>query len=479
MKVKKILFVASECTPFFSTGGLGDVIGSLPQAIKRYYGDAADLRVILPLYGSLSDEVRSQLELVKEFTVELAWRKLYCGIFSLFKDGVTYYFVDNEYYFHRGALYGAYDDGERFAFFSKSVITMMEQLNYYPDIVHAHDWQAALLVIYLKTKYRTEAYANIRTVFTIHNIAFQGFYGKEILGDVFELPWEDYSVVEYNGVINLMKGAIQVCDLLTTVSPTYAHEIKTEEYSFGLYHVIRMNEYKLVGILNGIDYDEYDPKNVPSLLPFSSGDVEPKDKNKRAFLQEIEMDHGDDSPLFSLISRLTDQKGIDLVLSKLAEILSTGARVVILGTGEPKYEDALRAMESYYPGQLKAFLTFDKKLAKKIYACSDFFLMPSRTEPCGLAQMIAMRYGTLPIVRETGGLYDSVKDVGWPEGGCGFTFRNYSGDELFWSVKRAIELYYDMEKYRNTVSYTMSLDFSWSRSASTYVEQYNNLTEGY
>ncbi len=478
MKVKKILFVASECTPFFSTGGLGDVIGSLPQAIKEQYGNGADLRVVLPLYGTLPSPIRSQLELVKEFTVDLSWRKLYCGIHSLQKNGVTYYFIDNEYYFHRGALYGSYDDGERFAFFGKSVITMMEELGYYPDILHAHDWQGALPVIYLKTKYRYGDYANIKTVFTIHNIAFQGVYDPSILGDVFELPWEDATVVEYNGAINLMKGAIQVCDLLTTVSPTYAQEIKSEGYSFGLHHIIQSNSGKLIGILNGIDFQEYDPLNTPNLLPFGPEDRQGKRQNKLEFLRDAGLEANGDSPLFALISRLTDQKGIDLVLSKLSEIISSGATVVILGTGEQKYEDALRAMEPYYPGKLKVYLAFDKQLAKRIYACADFFLMPSRTEPCGLAQMIAMRYGTLPIVRETGGLYDSVRDIGWPDGGCGFTFRNYSGDELFWSVKRAMELFSDQCRHNEVVRYTMNLDYSWSRSASTYIEEYNKLTEG-
>lgn len=476
-KKEKILFAATECTPFFSTGGLGDVIGSLPQAIKNLKKTVIDIRVILPLHSLIKTEYKDSLKKLLSTTCLLSWRSVQYSIYSLKKDGVVYYFIENGYYYDRPSLYGEYDDGERYAFFCKAVIDAMEKLDFYPDVFHAHDWQTALSVVYLKSKYKDDPrYSSIKTVFTIHNIAFQGIYDMGILGDVFELGWEDQSIVEYSGCINLMKGAIQVCDLLSTVSPTYAEEIKTPEYAFGLEHIINLNSYKLVGILNGIDYTEYDPADEACIkYPFNSENIENKKACKAAFKELAGLDASADSPIFSVVSRLTSQKGIDLILSKLAQIINLGNHVVILGTGDKMFEEALEAVEPYYRGKLKVFLKFDKELAKQIYACSDFFLMPSKTEPCGLAQMIALRYGTVPIVRETGGLYDSVKDFGCGESGCGFTFREYSGDDLYWSVMRADDLYQNKDEFNEFIKKIMKIDYSWTSSAKVYYNEYKRL----
>ena len=404
--MKKILFVASECVPFASSGGLGDVIGSLPAALKKEYGEKADIRVMIPLYSQIGETYREKMEFLCHFDVPLAWRRQYCGVLSLVKDGITYYFLDNEYYFKRRSLYGSFDDGERYAFFCRAALESLQRIDFMPDILHAHDWQSALAVVYLKYKYGlVPEYCGIKTVFTIHNIQYQGIYDKAILGDVFDIPNSDEAVLEYDGCINLMKGAIVCADRITTVSPTYAKEILSPQFSHGLHYVLEQNKGKIIGILNGIDTSYYNPASDTELYAnYSARSLKGKRADKEELQKLMGLPADPDIPVLAVISRLVDHKGIDLITLAADDILQKEVQLIVLGTGD-----------SYY---------------KKIYAGADIFLMPSRSEPCGLAQMIASRYGTVPLVRETGGLYDSIRDVGCPGGGNGYTFAPYSVWEL-------------------------------------------------
>ena len=480
---KKILFVGAEVMPFAATGGLGDVMGSLPAALKAKHGEAVDVRVVVPLYAAVTEAVRAQMTLEKTFTVQLAWRNQYCGVYSLVKDGVTFYFIDNEFYFKRDKLYGHGDDGERYAYFCRAVLEMMDRLDYYPDILHANDWQAALSVVYLKTKYAwNEKYAAIKTVFTIHNIEYQGQYDFAMLGDVFDIGAEHYTLMAYDGCINLCKAAIECADRVSTVSPTYAHEIMTPTYSHRLHFILARNSHKVLGILNGIDVDFYNPAvegDIPAL--YSAADRSGKTECKLAFQREYCLPEDKDAPIIAVISRLASHKGIDLISGVLRHVLDMHpkAQFVVLGTGEGQYEAYFRQLENDYKERVRSFITYNRALSKKIYAAADIFLMPSRSEPCGLSQMIACRYGTVPVVRETGGLYDSIKpyyeDEAGPHGN-GFTFANYNASELEERTSAALYLYEKFpEKFAALVDRAMTTDFSWNVSAEKYMEMYDGI----
>ncbi len=478
-KANKILFVGSEATPFAATGGLGDVLGSLPAALKRERGDDIDIRVVIPMYGSISEDDRSKFEKVCEFTVNLSWRQQYCGVYKCERNGVIYYFIDNEFYFKRSSMYGSFDDGERYAFFCKAVLEMMPHIGFFPDILHAHDWQSALSVIYLKRKYRYfEEYSHMKAVYTIHNIEYQGIYGFEILSDIFCLDSWDRYIVEYDGCINLTKGAIVCCDRLTTVSPNYANEIQTEYFSHGLHYIIAMNRDKITGIVNGIDYDNYNPETDPELRRHFSADNQLQKSVDKAELQNMfSLPERRDVPVIAMISRLASHKGFDLVKRVLEEMVTCeDIQFVLLGTGERDLEDYFSYMANKYPDRVGVKLAFNKAIAKQIYAGADIFLMPSKSEPCGLAQMIASRYGTVPVVRETGGLYDTIKPYN-PEDktGNGITFKTYNAHDMYDAVRRAIELFKNKRQWKALRTNAMNTDFSWNSSAIKYLEMYDNL----
>ena len=477
--MKKILFVGAEAMPFAATGGLGDVMGSLPAALAATA--EAEVSVVLPLYGAVNEKWRAEMKEEAVFTVSLAWRQQYCGIYSLQKDGVTYYFVDNEYYFKRPALYGFFDDGERYAYFCMAVMEMLAKLNYYPDILHAHDWQSALSVVYLNRLYRAkEGYGNIKTVFTIHNIEYQGKYDFSILGDVFALREEDHALMESDGCINLMKAAIECADAVSTVSPRYADEIKTAEYAHGLQYCLTDHAYKLRGILNGIDYTYYNPQNDPALLAgFTPTRMAGKAKDKTAMQKEAGLPERADVPILSVISRLASHKGLDIVAACIWDIVQNNdVQLIVLGKGEGKYEKLFLDLQAAYPEKVRALITYDRDLSKRIYAATDIFLMPSKSEPCGLSQMIASRYGAIPVVRETGGLYDSIKPF-WMDGdklmGNGFTFANYSADELKERTEAAIALWNNAPLRKKLVRKIMETDFSWNISAEQYLQMYGEV----
>ena len=477
--MKKILFVGAEAMPFAATGGLGDVMGSLPAALAAT--GEADVRVMMPLYGQVRDEWRAQMKTEAVFTVHLAWRKLYCGVKSIRKDGVTYYFIDNEYYFRRNSLYGEYDDGERFAFFCMAALEALGQLSFYPDVLHAHDWQAALCPVYLDCVYRSRpGYGDIRTVFTIHNIEYQGKYSFAILGDVFSLGDGEHNRMDWGGCINLMKAAIITADRVSTVSPRYAEEICSPEYAHGLDPILRENAGKLCGILNGIDYVYYDPgKDKELAARFTSRSLQGKTENKLALQREVGLPERTDVPVLSVISRLVAHKGVDIVAGMIERLLcERDVQLVILGKGEDRYEQFFSSLERQYPDRVKALLCYDRDLAKRIYAATDIFLMPSKSEPCGLSQMIASRYGAIPVVRETGGLYDSIKpyyEKGGKMMGNGFTFANYSADELYDRTAAAVDLWLDGERREKYVTKIMRTDFSWKASAQGYMQMYSDL----
>ncbi len=477
--MKKIMFVGAEVMPFAATGGLGDVMGSLPQALAA--SGEADVRVVLPLYGAVSEQWRRQMKQEEIFYVNLAWREQYCGVFSLQKSGVTYYFIDNEYYFKRPNLYGFFDDGERYAYFCMAALELMNRLDYYPDVLHAHDWQAALSVVYLNCLYRGRpGYGDIRTVFTIHNIEYQGYYDFAILGDVFALGENEHSLMEHDGCINLMKAAVECADRVTTVSPRYSEEIKSAEYAHGLQSCLNRNSYKLSGILNGIDYKYYDPKNDKAIAsPFGVRSLGGKLKNKLALQEETGLPQREDVPMLSIISRLASHKGLDLVAECIGDVIrDNDVQLVILGKGEEKFERFFRDLEAIYPEKVRALITYDRDLSKRIYAATDIFIMPSKSEPCGLSQMIASRYGAIPVVRETGGLYDSIKPF-WMEGktmhGNGFTFANYHAYELKDRIEAALGVYADPELCKKLVVKIMKTDFSWTVSAEKYLALYGEL----
>ena len=475
--MKKILFVAAEALPFAATGGLGDVMGSLPEALAKA-DKSADVRAVMPLHAQIADTWREEMTQAATFTVKLSWRNLYCGVKTLKKNGVTWYFIDNEYYFNRPRLYGEYDDAERYAFFCKAVLDMLPEVDFIPDILHANDWQAAMAVVYLRLCYH---YPQIRTVYTIHNIEYQGIYSHFIAGDVLGLADENRDIMDYNGDLNLTKAAIVLCDRLTTVSKTYAEEIGTPEFSHGLYHIIKASSEKVRGIVNGIDTRYYDPLH-DTVLAANFSAARPKNKAlcKEALQQKLGLTVSDRAPLFAMITRLAAHKGVDLVTAAIDRLLSASdMQFVILGTGEPTFEDFFRRLEARFPGRVRTLIEFNKDLSKAIYAAADFFLMPSKSEPCGLSQMIACRYGVIPLVRRTGGLADTIAPFD-PEtcAGNGFVFEDYTPEAFSDAVRDALALYEKPDLIKALRKNAMTADFSWGASASGYLSLYKELTEG-
>lgn len=475
----KILYVGSEALPFASTGGLGDVLGALPAAVKRALGEGGDVRVVIPMYRCIKEQYLSRCTFVCQTEVWLSWRRQYMGIFSCEKDGVLYYFIDNEYYFYRPALYGDYDDGERFAYFSAAVLKLMACVDFYPDVLHANDWQSALSVIYLKRQFaQREEYRHIRAVYTIHNIAYQGVYGFETLEDLFGLGAWDHGIVEYNGDINLTKGAIVCADRVTTVSPQYAKEICMPYYAHGLHHILQMYREKVCGIVNGIDTAYYNPASDIELAAHYDADHPAGKVRCKTALEELcGFASSASTPIVAMISRLAAHKGFDLVMRVIDEMLQDDMRFVLLGTGEDGIAQFMQGLQARHGDKVSVFLCYDKALSKQIYAGADVFLMPSQSEPCGLSQMIASRYGTVPVVRETGGLYDTIKpyDV-LTHNGNGFTFANYNAHEMMDAVRRALALYRDADAWAACVETCMRTDFSWNASAAQYVQMYEDLT---
>ena len=475
--VKSVLFVASEANPYLGSGGLADVIGSLPKTLAA--NGKYDVRGGMPLYGDISDKYRSQMRFLMNFNVPLAWRNQYCGVFSLKADGVTFYFIDNEYYFKRSGLYGFYDDGERFAYFSKAALEMMVHLDYYPEILHCHDWQTALSVVYLKTLYANRyGYDHIKALFTIHNIEYQGKYGYDCLGDLFGLPESVKPALDYDGCLNLMKGAIQFSDRFSTVSRMYANEIKNPFFAHGLQYAICENEFKLTGILNGIDETVYNPETDEKLFRnYSADDTSGKAVCKKELQKMLGLPEKDDAPLISIISRLVPAKGLDLVKCVIEELLAENVQVVILGKGEGDYEDYFRMLADRYSGKCRAIIAYNKDLASKIYSASDIFLMPSKQEPCGLSQMIACRYGAVPVVRATGGLFDSISPYNndMRNGGNGFVFGNYNAHEMLYVIKDAVYTFGNKDEWRGIMKRAMTTDFSWKKSSGEYEKLYDNM----
>ncbi len=464
---KKILFVASECQPFVATGGLAEVVGSLSKELAA--SGNFDVRVVVPLYSDIKQEYRNEFKYVGNLYVHLAWRNQYCGIFSYEKDGVIFYFIDNEFYFKRPGCYGYYDDGERFAFFCRSVLEIMSFLNFYPDVMHCHDWQAALAAIYLKTNYcfRPE-YQFIRALFTIHNIEYQGQYSLDLLGDLFDIYGSYQYLVEYHNSINLMKGAIECCEKISTVSPKYAEEIKDAYYAHGLDPIIRKNYFKLIGILNGIDDKGYNCELDNHLFAnFTPDDFSNKAVCKKELQKMLNLPQKADTPIISMVSRLASHKGLDLVTNVIEELLQDDVQVVILGTGEAHFEGYFANLASRYPDKLSANIVFNGDLSRKIYSGSDIFLMPSKSEPCGLSQMIACRYGTIPVVRETGGLYDSIKPLV-----NGYTFSNYNAHDMLYVIRKAVSDYKNKKEWAKLMYRAATTDFSWSHSAKDYANLY-------
>lgn len=472
----KVLFVAGEAVPFIKTGGLGDVAGALPKALCE---KGIDARVIIPLYLGISQDFRNSMRYVGNCFVQLGWRNQYCGIFTCNYQGVTYYFIDNEFYFKRHGVYGHYDDGERFAFFSKAVLESLKVINFAPDIIHANDWHTALTPVFLDCFYRGEEHCkNAKTVFTIHNIEFQGQYGDGLIADILGLNYDQSQLVKYAGGVNYMKGGIESASRVTTVSPSYANEILDPFYGYGMQEILNARKFKLSGIINGIDEEKNNPATDKSLFKnYDINSLEDKVFNKVGLQQLLGLPVREDVPMIGMVGRLTHQKGIDLVTAVMDKILNMDVQLVVLGTGDWKYENLLKDMQAQYPGKLRAVINFSVDMASKIYAASDMFLMPSKFEPCGLSQMIAMRYASVPIVRSTGGLKDTVQAYDHVAGtGDGFTFLTYNASDMLFAIERAIGLYKDYkEDWKKVVQNGMKKDFSWSSIADQYIELYKSI----
>lgn len=477
-KKMQIVFASAECAPFVKTGGLGDVAGSLPAALVRA---GAEVIVMVPKYATIKDEYKAQMEHFSDFYVSLGWRNEYCGLEKLERDGVTYMFVDNERYFARDYPYGFFDDGERFAFFSKAITESLQHLpeGFECDILHCNDWQTALAPVFLREFYQgLPLYDRVKTVFSIHNVAFQGQFSDTVMEDILGVAHIPAAATQLRCdacSINYMLGALHYADAITTVSPTYANEIQTPEFGEGLDGVLRERSYALQGILNGIDVAGFDPATDKRIAAnYTVDDRSGKAVCKAKLQEELGLEVRDDRPLMVMVTRLTRQKGLDLVMYALDRILSGGVQVAVLGTGDRDYEDGLRYFQDKYPGTMAARIEFDPALSQRMYAAADMFLMPSKFEPCGLSQIIAMRYGTLPIVRETGGLKDTVQPYNEFTGeGTGFSFTNFNGDEMGDAVFRAARLFWDnRDAWNQLVTQAMSQDFSWTRSADKYLDLY-------
>lgn len=472
-KKKKIIFLGSEAAPFIATGGLADVLGSLPKALAK--NDNLDISVILPMYSNIKQEFRSQFKFITNFNVSVGWRLQYAGIFEYEYQGVKFYFIDNEYYFKReGNIYGFYDDGERFAFFSRACLDTISRLNIYPDVLHCNDWQTAGSIIYLKGMYYgDEKFNKIKTVFTIHNIEYQGIFGMETYGDLFGFSESIRDFVSFNGAVNLMKGAIEMTDIVSTVSPTYADEIKHSFFAHGLENIIIRNENKLSGILNGIDVDYYNPETDKYLFKnYSIDDMSGKSVCKTELQKMLNLPVREEVPIIAVISRLVSHKGLDLIRGAIESLLTQDVQVIILGKGEIAYEEYFSNLAMMYAGKCATIIAYNQDLSRKIYSGADIFLMPSKMEPCGLSQMIASRYGTVPVVRETGGLNDSIKAYTGVKGN-GFTFHDYNAHDMLYVINEAIRAYKDKETWKDLQNRVMTTDFSWGYQAEEYVKLYN------
>ena len=467
-----ILYITSEAAPFCKTGGLADVLGSLPPAVAAE-GDRVS--VLLPLYGQIAQRWREKMNFRCYIYVDLGWRHEYCGLFSLEYRGVTWYFVDNERYFRRRSLYGDMDDGERFAFFSKAAAALLPHLAEYPNVVHCNDWQTALVPVYLR-----DAGNDLPVVFTIHNIEYQGRYGRETVEDLFGLDagWFTGGTLAFDGDVNLLKGAIVTADAVTAVSPTYAQELKYAYFAHGLESVMQMVEGKLHGVLNGIDMERYDPASDTNLTAnYSLRRMAGKAKDKAALQRMMGLAERKDTPVVAMVSRLVSHKGLDLVCETLDYFMEKDMQLVVLGKGDGKYESFFSWAQAKYPGRVAVHLGYSESLAMQIYAGADLFLMPSKSEPCGLSQMIAMRYGAVPIVRETGGLKDTVHAYeAWNGAGNGFSFTNYNAGDMCYVIGEAVDLYHQKpEAYKALRKRGMAEDFSWARSAKKYREIYDSI----
>ena len=473
----KVLYAASEALPFIASGGLGDVAGSLPQALrKRLVG----CRVVMPLYDGIKQELKDTMKFVTNICVPVAWRRQYCGIFEAKSGGVIYYLLDNQYYFKRDSLYGFYDDAERFAFFSRAILEMLPHIDFKPDIIHCNDWQTALTPVYYSTIYAERpGYENIKTVFTIHNIQYQGVYGEELIDNVVGIDHAHKKLLEYDGAVNLMKGGIECANAVTTVSPSYAKEILDPWYSHGLDPILKERSYKLRGILNGIDVINYNPETDKDIFKnYTADNIRGKYINKRELQKLLGLPEKSETPVMGMVTRLVSHKGLDLCKAVLDELLATtDIQLVVLGSGDYQYEEFFRGLAARYPDKVGLCLGFIPDLARKIYAGADLFLMPSKSEPCGLSQMVALRYGTIPIVRETGGLRDSVTDSGDNEGN-GFVFSSYNAHDMLHAIRRAVEGYQDKNGWAILVKRAMDSDNSWGKSANDYIKMYKEVLKG-
>lgn len=464
-----VLFVASECMPFAATGGLAEVAGSLPKALKKL---GANIKVIMPLYKTIIKQYSEKIIFVGETITKLAWRKQYCGLYRLDYDGIDYYFVDNKFYFDRDQLYSHYDDGERFAFFSKAIFDCLAMMEFNPDIIHCNDHQTALIPVYLDLMKKKGKMLHTKSIFTIHNIEYQGKYDESMLHDVFDIDQEYKEIIQYNQQINLMKGAIVCADRVTTVSPRYAREITTAKYASGLHHIINANQQKLIGILNGIDTSIYNSATDESIVKrYSFKTIQDKKENKLALQRAFNLNQQSDVCLIAIISRLATHKGMDLIVEIVDEVMKQEVQMVVLGLGETYFEEKFQSYAKKYPNRFSAIIAFNTHLSKQIYSAADLFLMPSRTEPCGLSQMIACQYGTIPIVRATGGLFDSIHSDN------GFVFKEYDSQSLLEKINEAIGVYQKPSAFKKLIKNAYLSDFSWTKSAQKYYEEYIRLLE--
>lgn len=473
----KVLLAAAEAVPFVKTGGLADVMGSLPKALRNL---GIDARVMLPKYGDIPGQLKEQFTKVAELSVPVGWRNQYCGVETFECDGVPFYFIDNEYYFRRAGLYGYYDDGERFAYFSRAIPAVLPYIDFKPDVLHCHDWHAAMAIVLMGAHHRQDPfYTDIQTLFTIHNLKYQGIFPKEVLGELLSLGPEYFTAetLEFHGGVNFMKGGLVFADAVTTVSPSYAQEIQTPWFGEQLNGILDKRQQDVCGIVNGIDCELYNPATDPALfVNYTWRSVKRKRRNKMKLQELLGLPISESTPLIAMVSRLVEPKGLDLVAAVLDEILGHDVQLAILGTGDEKYEGMFRIAAHQRPDQVSANIFFDDTLARRLYAASDLFLMPSQFEPCGIGQLVAMRYGSVPVVRETGGLRDTVLPYSPVSGaGHGFRFENYNAHDLLYTIEQALAVYQQPDVWEKLTQQAMKQDFSWSRSAGLYQDLYAKL----
>lgn len=467
----KVLFASSESFPFAVSGGLGDVAYALPKALRK---KKVGVRVVMPLYSKIADEYRHKMKFIASISVPVAWRSQYCGVFELEYDGVTYIFLDNEYYFKRNGMYGEFDDAERFAFFARAVLECIPVIDFRPDVIHCNDWQTALTPVYYKLMYYNRpGYANIKTILTIHNIQYQGQYGMELLEDVLGIPSWAAPMVENAGDSNMLKAGIECADKVSTVSPTYAREILDPWYAYNLDGILKNRSYKLSGIVNGIDVDVYNPETDPYIpYKFSATDLSGKAKCKEELQKELGLPIKPDTPMIAMVTRLAGHKGLELLKFVFDELINRDIQFVLLGSGEEEYESFFHNKSVQYADKFAFRCGFIPALAHRIYAGADIFLMPSKQEPCGLAQMVSLRYATVPVVRETGGLADTIRDAG--DEGVGYTFKSYNAHDMQGAIYRALGCYYNKEEWKKLQMRGIKADNSWDNSANKYIQLYND-----